>query len=192
MKWLGPRHMENQQSLSNTSSHRMQAASRSSRALPADLDYMNITTLSMESREKLTKVRAQIVAVCKLTSRHLTPDGKLSRVAPDSPETQYQQTYAGHAAAETLPLSYHVQVRPTDIGQASRIGGVNPADIDSLLIHLEVQRRSRVRCNPELDLVLTLGASPVITSAMPALLLYADPPACCTVALQPARQGKYV
>lgn len=31
--------------------------------------------------------------------------------------------------------------RPTDIGQASRIGGVNPADISALLLHLEVQKR---------------------------------------------------
>jgi len=44
------------QSPSDKSSRCQQAASRSSRALPADLDYMNITTLSMESREKLTKV----------------------------------------------------------------------------------------------------------------------------------------
>ena len=33
------------------------------------------------------------------------------------------------------------QIQPRDVGQACRIGGVNPADIDSLLIHLEVQRR---------------------------------------------------
>ena len=34
-----------------------------------------------------------------------------------------------------------VQIQPRDVGQACRIGGVNPADINSLLIHLEVQRR---------------------------------------------------
>jgi hypothetical protein len=38
------------------------------------------------------------------------------------------------------------QVQPRDVGQASRIGGVNPADISNLLIHLEVlRRRSNVR-----------------------------------------------
>jgi tRNA uridine 5-carboxymethylaminomethyl modification enzyme len=32
--------------------------------------------------------------------------------------------------------------RPADIGQASRIGGVNPADVSALLLHLEVMKRS--------------------------------------------------
>ena len=36
-----------------------------------------------------------------------------------------------------------VQVQPMDIGQASRTGGVNPADITALLIHLEVQQRQQ-------------------------------------------------
>ncbi|MGD1904857.1 MAG: tRNA uridine-5-carboxymethylaminomethyl(34) synthesis enzyme MnmG [Leptolyngbyaceae cyanobacterium] len=33
------------------------------------------------------------------------------------------------------------QVQPLTIGQASRIGGVNPADINALLVHLEIQAR---------------------------------------------------
>lgn len=65
-----------------------QVSRHANRKLPANIDYMAIETLSMESREKLTKVR------------------------------------------------------PLTIGQASRIGGVNPADVNALLIYLEVQNRT--------------------------------------------------
>lgn len=64
-----------------------QISRHANRYLPADLEYMKIDTLSMESREKLTKVK------------------------------------------------------PLTIGQASRIGGVNPADINALLVYLEVRSR---------------------------------------------------
>jgi len=65
-------------------------ARQATRPLPADLDYMKIDTLSMEAREKLTKLR------------------------------------------------------PLTIGQASRLGGVNPADINALLIFLECRTRSAI------------------------------------------------
>jgi tRNA uridine 5-carboxymethylaminomethyl modification enzyme len=66
-----------------------QISRHANRKLPENINYMAIETLSMESREKLTKVK------------------------------------------------------PLTIGQASRIGGVNPADVNALLIYLEIQNRQQ-------------------------------------------------
>ena len=62
---------------------------QTNRKLPQDLDYMTVETLSMESREKLNKVK------------------------------------------------------PLTVGQATRIGGVNPSDVNALLVYLEVRDRQQ-------------------------------------------------
>lgn len=38
--------------------------------------------------------------------------------------------------------------RPDNIGQASRLGGVNPADISALMVHMEVVRRRTSQADP--------------------------------------------
>ena len=65
-----------------------QLSRHTNRKLPINIDYMNIDSLRMEAREKLSKVR------------------------------------------------------PLTIGQASRIGGVNPADVNALLVYLEYKSRT--------------------------------------------------
>jgi tRNA uridine 5-carboxymethylaminomethyl modification enzyme len=64
-----------------------QISRHANKKLPDNINYMSIETLSMEAREKLTKVR------------------------------------------------------PLTLGQAARTGGVNPADINALLVYLELHSR---------------------------------------------------
>ncbi len=67
-----------------------------------------------------------------------------------------------HAVLKRSPPLWPVQVQPADLGQAARIGGVSPADIDALMIHLEVARRERAGKQPssrQRREALTAGAS---------------------------------
>ena len=51
-----------------------------------------------------------------------------------------------YMAIDTLSMEAREKltaVKPMTVGQATRIGGVNPADINALLVHLEVKARQR-------------------------------------------------
>ncbi|NEO99036.1 MAG: tRNA uridine-5-carboxymethylaminomethyl(34) synthesis enzyme MnmG [Symploca sp. SIO2E9] len=73
----------------------------------------------------LQRQQKQIDQVVQHAHRHLPPDLDYAKIETLSKESR-----------EKL-----AKVRPLTIGQASRIGGVNPADINALLIYLEVQSR---------------------------------------------------
>ena len=67
--------------------------------------------------------------------------GKMSKPIPDSVD---------YAAITTLRMEAReklAKMRPTTVGQASRIGGVTPADVSSLLVHLEVGARKVTRAD---------------------------------------------
>lgn len=113
----------------------MQVASKHARALPADLDYYSIQTLSMEGREKLTKVRWAralrwaLRASCAAPCRFVIPAPRKLTLHSPPP----------------LARVFYPQFQPATIGQATRIGGVSPADVTALLLHLELEARQRRR-----------------------------------------------
>ncbi|GMH36165.1 hypothetical protein BSKO_04033 [Bryopsis sp. KO-2023] len=72
----------------------------------------------------------------KRQKKHLEKvQGKRGKKIPDDIEYSTIQTLSMEAR-ERLQ-----KIRPRDIGQASMIGGVNPADISSLLVYLEMRHR---------------------------------------------------
>jgi tRNA uridine 5-carboxymethylaminomethyl modification enzyme len=102
-----------------------------------DLDRYGLSNPSLDSVEKegaeidlkysgyLQRQQHQIDQVSRHANRQLPPD-------------------LNYAAIETLSKESReklAQVQPLTIGQAARIGGVNPADINALLVYLELRSR---------------------------------------------------
>ena len=103
-----------------------------------DLDRYGLSNFSLDSFEKegaeieikysgyLQRQQNQIDSISRHANRKLPPD-------------------LDYAAIETLSKEAReklAKVQPLTIGQAARIGGVNPADVNALLVYLEVRSRT--------------------------------------------------
>ena len=73
----------------------------------------------------IKRQQVQIEQVSRHSHRHLPPNLDYMAIATLSMESREKLT----------------QVNPLTIGQAARIGGVNPADINALLVYIETQYR---------------------------------------------------
>jgi tRNA uridine 5-carboxymethylaminomethyl modification enzyme len=74
----------------------------------------------------LQRQQNQIDQIARQSNRPLSPD--LDYMAIDTLSKESREKLA--------------QVKPLTIGQAARIGGVNPADVNALLLYLEIRSRS--------------------------------------------------
>ena len=93
------------------------------------LSYHEITQLEVRIKYEgyINKQLAQIERFKKLEDKKLSPDLEYSKIEGLRIEA-YQKLD---------------QIKPASVGQASRISGVSPADINVLLVYLEKMRRGK-------------------------------------------------
>ena len=110
----------------------------------ADLERYGLDNPNLNSAEKagaeidikysgyLQRQQNQIDQIARMAHRQLPPN-------------------LDYAAIETLSKEAReklAKVKPLTIGQAARIGGVNPADVNALLVYLEVRSRTALTESP--------------------------------------------
>lgn len=118
-----------------------------------DLNRYGLSNLNLNQAERegveidikysgyLQRQQNQIDAIVRQAHRQLPSDLDYSSIDTLSKESREKLT----------------QVKPLTIGQASRIGGVNPADINALLVYLELRSRDRTASNKQPDPTVESG-----------------------------------
>jgi tRNA uridine 5-carboxymethylaminomethyl modification enzyme len=92
----------------------------------SDLDPMvkEAVEIAIKYSGYIQRQQVQIEQVTRQYQRHLPPDLNYQAIATLSKESREKLAH----------------VRPLTLGQAARIGGVNPADINALLVYLELSK----------------------------------------------------
>ncbi|HEY9727935.1 MAG TPA: tRNA uridine-5-carboxymethylaminomethyl(34) synthesis enzyme MnmG [Chroococcales cyanobacterium] len=118
-----------------------------------DLNRYGLSNLNLNQAERegveidikysgyLQRQQNQIDTIVRQAHRQLPSDLDYSSIETLSKESREKLT----------------QVKPLTIGQASRIGGVNPADINALLVYLELRSRARTTSDRQPDTAVESG-----------------------------------
>jgi len=118
-----------------------------------DLNCYGLSNLNLNQAERegveidikysgyLQRQQNQIDTIVRQAHRQLPSDLDYSSIETLSKESREKLT----------------QVKPLTIGQASRIGGVNPADINALLVYLELRSRARTASDRQPDTAVESG-----------------------------------
>lgn len=109
----------------------------------SELDYYNIKDLDPERKELSRQVTEQVNIVSKYEGYIIKQLEQISQF------TKYENKFIPEdldynevKGLRTEAIQKLDSIKPVNIGQASRISGVSPADINVLLIFLEQRRRS--------------------------------------------------
>lgn len=109
----------------------------------SELDYYNVAEIDPERPELSDQVTEQVNIISKYEgyiTKQLEQINQFKKYETKMiPEELDYSTVKGLRTEAIQKLN---SIRPTNIGQASRISGVSPADITVLLIFLEQQKRS--------------------------------------------------
>lgn len=114
----------------------------------SELDYYNIAEIDPERRELSDQVTEQVNIISKYEgyiTKQLEQINQFKKYETKMiPEELDYTTVKGLRTEAIQKLN---NIRPNNIGQASRISGVSPADITVLLIYLEQQKRNNIEEN---------------------------------------------
>ena len=111
----------------------------------SELDYYNVSEIDLDRKELSDQVTEQVNIMAKYEgyiTKQLEQINQFKKY--ENKIIPNELDYSNIKGLRTEAIQKLNNIRPTNIGQASRISGVSPADITVLLIFLEQQKRSEV------------------------------------------------